>query len=348
MTLLKSNFTKINFNTIFYLFLFVYFFSGNILSLYTGITADEFIEQRNWSLKFELIKSLFDDNHSEYFNLLEPEEYIDRNIPIIDYDLRFYGVGFHYISQIYLYIAGIFFEIENLSPSTTKVLLNHCFIFSNFFLSAIFAGKILELLIKDKFYTNLFIIFYLLYPYLLGHGFYNPKDTPFLFAWILSTFISLDLTLKAKDNKKITNINIFVLSLSTAYLFSVRISGILILIQYLISFSFLQSSLNKSFYEVLKLYFYKIILFTIFTSLLTVLFYPIFWKNPLLIIDSINQMRNYPFGVCTLTLGKCMESVDLPSSYIFIWLLKRVFISFKKLVMLNRNNFYYFIVVKII
>ena len=34
----------------------------------------------------------------------------------------------------------------------------------------------------------------------------------------------------------------------------------------------------------------------------------------------INQMRNYPHGVCTLTLGKCMESVDLPSSYIFIWI----------------------------
>ena len=232
MKLSKSNFTKINSSTLFYIFLILYFFSGNIASLYTGITADEFIEQRNWNLKLELIKSLFDGNNAEYFNLLKPEEYLDRNIPIIDYDLRFYGVGFHYFSQIYLYIAGLFIEIGNLNSATTKVLLNHCFTFSNFFLSALFAGKILQLIIKDKLFTNLFIIFYLLYPYLLGHGFYNPKDTPFLFAWILSTYISLNLALKAKDNKNITNINIFILALSTAYLFSVRISGVLILIQY--------------------------------------------------------------------------------------------------------------------
>ena len=61
-------------------------------------------------------------------------------------------------------------------------------------------------------------------------------------------------------------------------------------------------------------------LFLSFVILFTFILYPIFWKNPLLIFDSINQMRNYPQGVCTLTFGKCMEAESLPSSYIFIWL----------------------------
>ena len=40
------------------------------------------------------------------------------------------------------------------------------------------------------------MVFYLLYPYLLGHSFYNPKDIPFLFAWIVSTYICIEIFLK--------------------------------------------------------------------------------------------------------------------------------------------------------
>jgi len=37
-------------------------------------------------------------------------------------------------------------------------------------------------------------------------------------------------------------------------------------------------------------------------------------------VEAFNQMRNLPYGVCTLTLGNCMDALNLPSSYIFIWL----------------------------
>ena len=32
-------------------------------------------------------------------------------------------------------------------------------------------------------------------------------------------------------------------------------------------------------------------------------------------------MKQFPYGVCTLTFGTCMDALNLPSSYIFIWLL---------------------------
>ena len=51
-----------------------------------------------------------------------------------------------------------------------------------------------------------------------------------------------------------------------------------------------------------------------------ILFNPIFWFNPLLFFDSINQMRNIQYGICTLTLGNCMDALNLPSSYMLIWL----------------------------
>ena len=47
---------------------------------------------------------------------------------------------------------------------------------------------------------------------------------------------------------------------------------------------------------------------------------PILWLNPYEFVNSINYMGNYFNNICTLTLGDCMDSLNLPSSYYFIWL----------------------------
>ena len=296
-----------NSNRIFNIFLFFYLIFGFYLSVNTGISTVEFIEQKNWKFSLEAIKDFFGSSNNGYFNLLK-------------YEWRFHGVGFHYFSQIYLLLAGLIVKFEGFSDEISRILLNHSLIFFTYFLSGIFARKIVNLLIRDKFFSNIFLVFYLFYPYLLGHGFYNPKDMPFLFVWILSTYISIRIFLKTYRKEYISSSNIFFLALSTSFLFSIRISGILILLQYLITFIVTSKFLKESFYRIIRLYFYKVFLFFLFTLILTFLFYPILWKNPLLIFDSFNQMRNIPYGVCTLTLGRCMDALNLPSSYIIIWL----------------------------
>ena len=299
------NLTKKKSDYMFNLFLFFYLIFGFYLSTNTGISIDESLDQYIWKLNVEAIKYFL--GYNENLNLLEFQD-------------RFHGAGFHYISHIYVLIVRIFIELEKFSAETTKILLSHNLIFFTFFLSGIFAKKIVDLLIKDKLYSNIFLVFYLFYPYLLGHGFYNPKDTPFLFAWILSTYISIRIFLKIYENENVSILNFFFLSLSTSFLFSVRITGFLILLQYLITFIITSSLLSEPFYKTLKLYFYKIFLFLSFTLLLTIICYPIFWKNPLLIFDAINKVKDFPYGVCTLTLGKCMDAMKLPYNYIFIWL----------------------------
>jgi hypothetical protein len=47
---------------------------------------------------------------------------------------------------------------------------------------------------------------------------------------------------------------------------------------------------------------------------------PVLWLNPLELINSIKWSANYFNNICTLTLGDCMSSLSLPSSYYFIWL----------------------------
>jgi len=301
------NLKKKKSNYIFNLFLFFYLIVGLYLSVNTGITTDELLDQYHWSISLNAIKDFFGANNNGYLDL-----YI--------YKWKYHGIGFHYFSQIYLIVLGLIVEFEKIPEEISKILLNHSLIFITFFLSGIFAKKIVNLLIKDKFFSNIFLVFYLFYPYLLGHGFYNPKDMPFLFVWILSTYLSIRIFIKLSRDSKISFLNIFILSFFTGFLFSIRISGILILLQYFITFLITSRSIKLSFYEIVKLHSYKIFLFTFFTLLFTFIFYPIFWRNPFLLIDAIQMMRNIPYGVCTLTLGRCMDALNLPSSYIFIWL----------------------------
>ena len=301
------NLNKKNLNYIFNLFLFFYLIFGLFLSVNTGVSTDAFIEENIWKKNLEAIKNVFGHNNDGYSDLL-------------NFGDKYYGVGFNFLSQVYVYLVSFLVNFKGLSEEISKVLLKHNFIFFTFFLSALISAKIVNLIIKDKFFSKIFLIFYLFYPFLLGHGFYNPKDTPFLFAWILSTYLSIKIFLKIYNKKNISYQKIFIFALSTAFLFSIRITGVLIILQYFITFIITSKYLKESYYEIIKIYFFKIFLFLLFTLTLLIILYPIFWKNPLLIFDSIFQAKNIQYGVCTLTLGKCMDALDLPSSYVFIWL----------------------------
>lgn len=298
---------KVKNNYIFNTFLLFYFIFGFYFSIKTGITTDELENLYSWQLNLQVIKEFFGDNEDGYTKL---EQYI----------WRYKGVGFYYFSHVYLLIIEALFEFANYPEIISKALLNHGLIFSTFFLSALFAKKILHIIIKDKFYSNIFLLFYLSYPYLIGHGFFNTTDTPFLFAWILSTYLSTRIFLKAHNRQSISLVSILCLSLATSFLLSIRISGVLIFLQYSIYLIITFNLSSDGFFKLLKQFFFKIVFFIFFTFLFIFIFYPLYWKNPLLVFDAINYLRNIPYSVCTLTLGNCMDAENLPSSYIFIWL----------------------------
>ena len=91
-------------------------------------------------------------------------------------------MGFHYFSQFYLFILNLFVNFEPFDKESSKVLLSHSFLFFSFFLSGIFSKKIIDLLIKDSFVSKIFLIFYLMYPYLLGHGFLQSQRYAVLYS----------------------------------------------------------------------------------------------------------------------------------------------------------------------
>ena len=114
--------------------------------------------------------------------------------------------------------------------------------------------------------------------------------------------------------------SLVILGISTAFLLSIRVTGILILIQYLISLLIYLNTSNINVFAFIKKFYLKIFVFIFLTFSFTYLFYPLYWMNPLIFITAIQEMGKFYNDVCTNTLGTCMYAKDLPPTYIPIWL----------------------------
>ena len=122
------------------------------------------------------------------------------------------------------------------------------------------------------------------------------------------------------ENFQINYKDIVLLGLLTGFLLSIRISGILIILEYIIFFLVTYNVTKYSISLFLKKNYKNIILFFVISLITFYLFHPNYWDNPLKIIDAIKFMGNHIQTVCTITLGDCMKAQSLPSSYIPIWL----------------------------
>ena len=232
-----------------------------------------------------------------------------------------YGVGFQIVSQpIQFFVKKILLKTQKIDNYGAHLTAKHFVVFLFFFLSGIFFYLILKKIINDRLFCSTTSILYLLYPYLFGQSLFSPKDVPFMSVWILCTYISFKVFDKILKKNNISMLTVFSLALSTAFLLSIRIAGILIFIQYLVTFIIYINSSSYTLIYFLKKFLKEIITFTISLIFLTLLLYPPFWLNPLLIFNAISHMANYFNDVCTNTLGSCMHPKNLPSTYIPIWL----------------------------
>ena len=290
----------------FYLFLFFYFVLGIYLSLNVGITHDESHSYLVWEL-----------NKQKLFNI-----FLDGNFDVSSLDTYhgYYGVGFYFFSSIIELPINIILENLEVLDSSKKLLNKHPSVFIFFFISGLYLNKIIYLITRNKQYSYLSTIFYFSYPYLLGHSFFNVKDMPFMSIWLISTYYLIDILRNYLNKKKIKETKIILLSFLTAYLFSIRISGILIFIEYFIFLFIFLSTFKVDFKVFIKFFYKKIILFLLFFLFFLYLFHPNYWNNPLKFFYAMEFMSNHIQSVCTTTLGECMKAQNLPSSYIPIWL----------------------------
>jgi hypothetical protein len=289
----------------YYIFLFFFIFIGAHFSINTGITHDELhdfnvsVANKNFVLNF-----FFDKN-------LDTSYLVGTN--------KFYGSGFHYISSILELFTVHIPQLSEFSLLGKKLLAKHISVFILFFISGLLLRKIIKLITKKKLYANLSSIFYLLYPYLLGHSFFNVKDIPFLTFWLICTYFLIRIIKNYLTKEIILKKHIFFLSLFSAYLLSIRISGILIFVQYLIFILTMINVKKLSILNFLKDHLKDIIMVFFITMIFYIILHPSYWENPFLIFDAIMYMSQHAQTACTITLGECMKAQNLPASYLPIW-----------------------------
>ena len=299
MTYLKKNF--------FIIFLFIYFVVGSFYSLNTGLSFDEYVEQRIWEYNVKLVK------HILFAAELDPM--------FASYPMKYYGIGFQIISQpIQFILGGIILKFQDIDSFGAHLLAKHFVVFTAFFISGIFVYLIISKIVNNKFFCRTAAFLYLIYPYLLGHGLFSPKDIPFLCFWIICTYISINIFNNLTKDGQFKYSDVVLISFLSAFLLSVRVAGVLIFIQYLFTLIIFLHSEKLQFKHFLQSHYKKILSFILLTTLFTYLFYPVFWRNPLLFFDAIKMMSYHFNNVCTLTLGKCMFSKNLEPAYIPIWL----------------------------
>ena len=291
-------------------FFIIYICFGFYSSLNTGISHDEYHEEIYWNFNKELVINFFSNNSNEEF---------------LSFRDKYYGIGFQLISQPIQYFLkhyiSIFYYVDEYG---SKLISKHFVIFLFFFISGIYLRKILFLLTENKNFSTLGSLFYLLYPYLFGHSLMNPKDIPFLSIWLILTYYNFSIILNFFQNKKLLLKDLFALSILTAFLISIRISGLLILIQFFISFILTFNIMKLDFEYFFKNLFFKAIFFLVSALFFIILLYPIFWTNPFLLIDAIKFMGNFPQDICTQTFGKCLRAQNLDPLYIPSWLLVKL------------------------
>lgn len=297
----RLNYIKILFNSFFLFYLIL----SIILSLNVGLIHDEAHHDLVWQTNKKIYSNyLFGSNSDVNFQ---------------DYPMNFYGIGFQIFSypieKIFNFIFSIF------SIKIHPLLIKHPSIVILFFVSGIYFKKILSIFNINKKYVYLSTVFYFLYPYLIGHSYFNQLDIPFMSVWLICTYYSLKILKSFVEKDELINKDFLILSILTSFLLSIRISGVLIFIQYFSLFLITIHTLKIDFLIFLKKIYKKVFLFLICFIFFFYLLHPNFWNNPLLIIDSFKFASNHTQTVCTLTLGECMKTQDLPPTYIPIWLL---------------------------
>ena len=288
------------------IFLLVYLITGIYLSLNSGISHDEFHEQLNWEINFTAIKNFYETG--TYQNLLE-------------YKDRYHGIGFNFLSQPFQYLSKDFLlNYSDVNEYGSILISKHPVIFILFFISGLFFYKICLIFFNNKNFALISLFLFLMYPYFLGHSLINPKDIPFLSFWIISTYITCKIINKLYKNEEITIRYIIYLSISTSLLISIRIVGLLILLQFLIFIITYSEIKNKSFLSLIKKNIRNLFIFIFTLIIFTYILNPIFWHDPREIVNSLKWMSKYQQDVSTLTLGEYMKALNLPASYYFIWL----------------------------
>jgi len=231
----------------------------------------------------------------------------DRSL--LTYTDRYYGVAFE--------MPLIMIEkILKLETSRQVFLMRHLATFLMFFLGVVFFYRLNKNHFRSWRIGLLGSLLLILSPRLFAESFYNSKDLVFLSLFIIGIYTLLKFLEKTSLFR--AAIHTFVCAL----LIDVRVLGILVPGLTLIFCVAGMMTGERSQRLRHRNGIFSLVLFFVLTSGLTVLFWPILWKNPLgQFIQALRTMGRFPWDWPVLYMGRYLASSSLPWHYIPVWML---------------------------
>lgn len=287
---------------------------GVIISLKVGLSYDEDAEFRTYRMNMAAIEGLLEGDIKPYERLTQ---YFDR----------YYGVGFHLISHglggwLYL-LKG---DLIPFSAHASRLIWAHALVFLAFIGSGIIFRFCLVRLTGSSLVSALGMFAFLLWPYLLGHSMMNVKDIPFMCVWLACTLQALRMMQAPEFLSRDDIRNFALLGILTAWLISIRVSGILIFIQYAWFgiFIMLKIDFSKANLSFLFKLGRQISVFLLAMIGVVLILYPITWHDPSEFVNAVRYMSSHPWLGNTLTAGELIEPKTRLPIYITSWLLVKL------------------------
>lgn len=287
--------------------------AGIWATLDAGPAWDDIYENEVFLTNLHAVLGLFKDDLSDYQKLISLQD-------------RYYGIGFHTIAYLFAHLSSnVLPNWTNLNSAGFFFTLKHIPVFFSFVASGYLVKKIvLSLTGNDNQVANAAMIFFLLWPYVLGHGMINIKDMPFLFGWLLCTYLSLKIfdNLIEGEATQSQKKCFFLLGLASGWLMTIRISGVLIFIEYaaLMIVATIYIKLNTTPFRLnLRTVIQNGVIFALPFVTTLFLLYPIFWHDPFELLNAIMYQSHNPITIDTLTAGKLISNRDYLSHYIPLW-----------------------------
>lgn len=286
---------------------------GIYAALTAGISYDEDAEFRTYLVNANAISGLLNGSSEAYAHLMQ---YVDR----------YYGIGFHIFSHgLSSLLGGIIDGLLPFSPLGSRLIWGHAAVFIIFLGSGVLFRACLFSLTKDRLIASLGMFAFLLWPYVFGHALMNVKDIPFMFGWLCCTYLALRIFELPTQFSKDLVVRLLLLGAFTGWLMSIRVSGILIFVEYfwLACFWYFGNrkiKISMTFTQAIGIasVFLLAIALTIFC------FYPILWHNPFELINALAFMSSHPWLGDTLTAGKLIEPKTHLLFYIAAWQLVKL------------------------
>lgn len=304
--------TEILAKSLYILCLAVTVFLGFALSWETGFGGDEQFERETLEINLQAVQQFFSGDDPGMSGLG-------------DFVNRYYGIGFHAPSYpVQLLIAPLFERYQGLQPRDAILAAEHVTTFLFFLFGGFCVFRILRLSAVEPGLAALFTLFFLSNPYLLGHATMNTKDAPFMVAWIICTWRLLVPCMRLAVDGETRRMDFVWLGIATALLVSIRVTGGLVAIQYAVAMAATALANRPAFRACLRPLSIGITISGVIAVLLIWLSYPSFWLHPPGIVDAVRTMSRFPLHICTQTWGTCMDSQDLPWTYIPSWLLAKM------------------------